>query len=349
MSLNIDDKTNENAYKLLRHLYKYIPLYNQLKGSYIGMQFVLNTMGLNLAMTELWARKDNLTNFADSADLAREDEINADREIKKLSGISKTDYRFLTSRFDADLMQSKAISFEAYNAVAPTVYQVISQMRPITRVFRKLFYISRLNNDTYFKYFTNIVKEAGDIKSFKYIWNLSDPRILYLHKYDKNTNGLYSIFIPYQAEYAEYTSEGTNTLKNTYFNLFELERKLLVSNQKTLEFTISAKRKNEEEYQSIDYMFTIGKDIDIESTPNGINLTLHDTATSILIDIFGIDNIPPVNDIDLKIEMDFNIVLGSKYIYQGDLINKEGLITELEENDIISELLSFHMGKEDRH
>lgn len=345
MSQTIDDRTNEDAYRLLRHLYKYIPYYNQLKGSYTGMQFVLNTMGLNLALTELWATKNDIHNFSTETELVREDEINTDREIKVLSGQAVAYRHFLTSRFDADLMQTQNISFEAYNSVAPTVFQVISQMRPITRVFRKLFYISRINSNIYFKYLAAIKNIKEDINSYTYTWNLTDPRIVYRQEYDNNTKGIYSLFIPYQAETAIFVNDDVNTMKNTYFNLFDLENKFYRSNQKTLEFTLQCKKKSDENYDTIDYMFTIGKDVDIKTDRSGITLILHDNATSILIDFFGTRNIPNINDIDMRLKFDINMVLGTQYAYQGDPITANGLLTELS-NDILSEWLSMFMIRE---
>ena len=72
---------SKEAYELIRTIYKFIPTYNQIKGTYLGIQFVLNTMGLCAKITELWRDRNDIDNFAKAGTLYREDEIGAVRRF----------------------------------------------------------------------------------------------------------------------------------------------------------------------------------------------------------------------------------------------------------------------------
>ena len=89
----------KEAYELIRTIYKFIPTYNQIKGTYLGIQFVLNTMGLCTKITELWRNRIGVDNFATDGTLYREDELGAVRRFVQDVGKYKAavnDY-YLTS------------------------------------------------------------------------------------------------------------------------------------------------------------------------------------------------------------------------------------------------------------
>ena len=105
MEINdLPQQYKDEAYRLLRSIYKFIPYYNQIKGTYLGIQFILNTMGLCSSIVELWAAPNNITNFSENAEYYREDEINAARRFIEDVAMHATvkDY-YLTSTFDVDL------------------------------------------------------------------------------------------------------------------------------------------------------------------------------------------------------------------------------------------------------
>jgi len=108
-----------------------------------------------------------------------------------------------------------------------------------------------------------------------------------------------------------------NTLKNTYFNLFELDNKLEKSHQLTFKFIIYARKKGE--YRSIikqEYKdLIIGEDVTFELDKNGIFVNFHNTIQTIL---GGLYKDLDLKDVDLFFGTTFNIVLGTKYLYQDE-------------------------------
>lgn len=443
---------SKEAYELIRTIYKFIPTYNQIKGTYLGIQFVLNTMGLCAKITELWRDRNGIDNFATEGTIYREDELGAVRrfvsEVGKYKAAVK-DY-YLTSRFDIDLVANKGISFYEFNGMAKTIVEVVNDMRPVTRCLRRLFFIILINTDIHYNYYLDAENEKysneeGEteghtvighvvtpetrsddntyglqIRSYNYLWNVTESPWNKKIEYDSKLYMLKRLYLPWNAVGAKFAmadelpemenivyktsvdedeepvlynnSELTylnttvpykliydgsnidfgddteqviyekdyddikdayreilqNTLKNTYFNLFELDRKLEKSHQLTFKFIIYARKKGEyrtiikQEYKDL----IIGEDVSFEVDKNGIFVNFHNTIQTIL---GGLYKDLDLNDVDLFFGTTFNIVLGTKYLYQDknmplDIwdINEDndenlGLIAEISEfpDDII--------------
>ena len=62
MSNEVPQYYKDEAYSLIRSIYKFIPFYNQIKGTSLGIQFMMNTMGLSAAIVELWSTRDDIKN-----------------------------------------------------------------------------------------------------------------------------------------------------------------------------------------------------------------------------------------------------------------------------------------------
>ena len=433
----------KEAYELIRTIYKFIPTYNQIKGTYLGIQFVLNTMGLCTKITELWRNRIGVDNFATDGTLYREDELGAVRRFVQDIGKYKAavnDY-YLTSRFDVDLIANKGISFYEFNGMAKTIIEVINDMRPVTRCLRRLFFIILVNTDIHYNYYLDAegdeYKESEEapghsvigrvitpesrsddntyglqIRTYNYLWNVTASPWNKKIEYDNKLYMLKRLYLPWNAIGAKFAMadelpeidliayedmpvtygksqltyidtvrkhnlnyEGTeidydnecviyeedleeakyiyrdilkNTLKNTYFNLFELDNKLEKSHQLTFKFIIYARKKGE--YRSIikqEYKdLIIGEDVTFELDKNGIFVNFHNTIQTIL---GGLYKDLDLKEVDLFFGTTFNIVLGTKYLYQDENmpldiwdINEDndeniGLITENSEfpNDII--------------
>ena len=141
MDINVPEKYRQEAYDLIRSIYKFIPYYNQIKGTYLGMQFILNMMGLCATITELWSTREHLENFSDDNVLFREDEIYAVRRFIDEVGKSNVKDYFLTSRFDVDIYYNTGITLREFNGMAGTIIDVILKIRPVTRCLRRLYFI----------------------------------------------------------------------------------------------------------------------------------------------------------------------------------------------------------------
>lgn len=354
----------KEAYELIRTIYKFIPTYNQIKGTYLGIQFVLNTMGLCTKITELWRNRIGVDNFATDGTLYREDELGAVRRFVQDIGKYKaavSDY-YLTSRFDVDLIANKGISFYEFNGMAKTIIEVINDMRPVTRCLRRLFFIILVNTDIHYNYYLDAENElySGSeeepehtiighlvtpsthdddghvdetyglqIRTFNYLWNVNTPPWDKKIAYDDKLYMLNSLYLPWNAIGAKltdpkadspteddlYDSRYLNTMKNTYFNLFELDRKLEKSHQLSFQFIIYARKKDEfrtiikNEFKEL----VIGEDVTFKPDKNGIYVYFHNTIQTILGSLYrDLD----ITTVDLFFGTNFNIVLGTKYIYQ---------------------------------
>ena len=362
------------ANNTIKYLYQNMPEYNQLKGTYTGIQMILNLMGLCTSITELWSpRTQNaLQNFLGD-EMFRADELDAVRQrIADWGNATVKDY-FLTSRFDVDIKQENKISFKSFNSMANTIISTILQMKPVTRCLRYLYYIITINTDIHFEYITNVKKtgteEEGDnnrkIENFRYKWDVVFNPLAYKSKVDKKNNAIYSLFLPWLSVRAakidlENDTE-TNTLKNTYFNLYEMDRKFQISKQKTFRFKLEGSFANQG-YDSNTYTkifnLEIGKDVDFQVETNGVLVNFKGPATSIFLDLFGKLNdifitseasdmcylqaeaddctFLPENAVDtsegnndslsdktilLSLTAAFSTVLGSKYLYQNNQIS----------------------------
>lgn len=375
-----DNHLKTIANNTIKYLYQNMPEYNQLKGTYTGIQMVLNLMGLCTSITELWSpRTQNaLQNFLGDQ-MFRADELNAVRQrIADWGNATVKDY-FLTSRFDVDIKQDNKISFKSFNSMAKTIISTILQMKPVTRCLRYLYYIITINTDIHFEYITHNDKSGTDdpgeknrdrfkerkIENYRYQWDVVFNPLAYKSEVDKKNNTLYSLFLPWlsiRAAKLDLENETeANTLKNTYFNLFELDRKFKISGQKTFRFKLEGSFANKEydpnTYTKI-FNLEIGKDVDFKVETNGVLVIFKGTATTIFFDLFGKLNdifitsetsdlcylqaeadacsFLPENAIDTSDENNYNFndksilltvtaafstILGSKYLYQNNKIS----------------------------
>lgn len=364
MDFNVTtDKYKQEAYDLIKSIYKFIPFYNQIKGTYLGVQFILNTMGLCVSITELWSDKTNINNFSTDAVYYREDEINAVRKFiqdigedgKKLTDIvldtAYLNNLYLTSKFDVDIHQAKNIKLADFYGMADTIVDTIMQIRPVTRCLRKLYYFFTINTDLHFCYNYNgdgvqiednnqpDDKYGLKIRTFHYIWDVTNRNGEHLIDYDSNTQLLNYIKLPYlslAAKYRprftdggepilppEYTNDLPNTFKNTYFNLYKLGNKLKASGRMTFRFKLYIRKKTEynfkfnpeyPEYYQYVLLIDPGDGVVIESYDQGIIISFNGYVKRLLSSAgIGSDNI---NDYDIYLATTFSMVLGTDYVYQ---------------------------------
>lgn len=354
MDFNVTtDKYKQEAYDLIKSIYKFIPFYNQIKGTYLGVQFILNTMGLCVSITELWSDKTNINNFSTDTVYYREDEINAVRKFiqdigedgKKLTDIvldtAYLNNLYLTSKFDVDIHQAKNIKLADFYGMADTIVDTIMQIRPVTRCLRKLYYFFTINTNLHFRYNYNgdgvqiednnqpDDKYGLKIRTFHYIWDVTNRNGNHLIDYDSNTQLLNYIKLPYlslAAKYhqhpdnnpPEYTNDLPNTFKNTYFNLYKLGNKLKVSGQITFRFRLYVRKKTNYDFNDMPSQFILlispGDGVVIESYDQGIIIKFNGYVKRLLASAgIGSDNI---DDYDIYLATIVSMVLGTDYVYQ---------------------------------
>lgn len=315
-----DIKTANDAYKLLKYLYKFIPIYNQLKGTYKGINLIINALGLDVNLVELWSTTDQIKNFAENYNFIRSTEVNGNNYQPIMTGKSKVANLFLTSRFDVDIIQNKNVPFENYNAMTYTIITIINQMRPVTRVLNKLYYLNRVNLDTRFCYMTECNRfENYQPLKFKYTWDLLNNPLANKNIINTTSNTVSRLIIPFIATDSFDLINNKKTTTNTYYNLYDLNIKFNNAKQKTFTFTILSKLKSETEYHKVIYSPIINKDIFITTDNNGIIIDLNDIYTTIFTDIYGVDfnlNEIGLNNLDLLLEAEFNIIPNKNYIFQ---------------------------------
>ena len=354
MEINdLPQQYKDEAYRLLRSIYKFIPYYNQIKGTYLGIQFILNTMGLCSSIVELWAAPNNITNFSENAEYYREDEINAARRFIEEAAMHATvkDY-YLTSTFDVDLTSQAGISFKEFNGMAKTIITVINEVRPVTRCLRKLYYLLRVNTNIHFDYLFQNQKSPTlkygnpgtpdenpyglEFRRFDYLWYCYRDIPFDKCKYNKNLKQLSRIYLPYDALGARFTLNGgdyatdsTYTMINTYFNLNKLNVKLRKSQVENFRFKIFIRRRD----RIFDIRSTpvlegkLGTDISISLDSNGIYINLLNAGLQSALnpdELFSdLESLPtPAGDkgqldnYDLFIATNFVIVLGTNYLFQ---------------------------------
>ena len=354
MEINdLPQQYKDEAYRLLRSIYKFIPYYNQIKGTYLGIQFILNTMGLCSSIVELWAAPNNITNFSENAEYYREDEINAVRRFTEEVAMHAAvkDY-YLTSTFDVDLTSQAGISFKEFNGMAKTIITVINEVRPVTRCLRKLYYLLRVNTNIHFDYLFQNQKSPTlkygnpgtpnenpyglEFRRFDYLWYCYRDIPFDKCKYNKNLKQLSRIYLPYDALGARFTINGgdyatdsTYTMINTYFNLNKLNVKLRKSQVENFRFKIFIRRRD----RIFDIRSTpvlegkLGTDISISLDSNGIYINLLNAGLQSALNLdelfFDLTSLPtPAGDkgqldnYDLFIATNFVIVLGTNYLFQ---------------------------------
>jgi len=355
MEINdLPQQYKDEAYRLLRSIYKFIPYYNQIKGTYLGIQFILNTMGLCSSIIELWAAPNNITNFSENVEYYREDEIHAVRrfteDVAMHAGVK--DY-YLTSTFDVDLTSQAGITFKEFNGMAKTIITVINEVRPVTRCLRKLYYLLLVNSNIHFDYYfenqkspnLEYMKETDpddpnpyglEFRRFDYLWYCYKDIPFDKCEYNKNLKQLSRIYLPYDALGARFTPNGddyiidsTYTMINTYFNLNKLNVKLRKSQVEKFRFKIFIRRRD----RIFDIRSTpilegkLGTDISINLDKNGIYINLLNAGlqSALNLDELFSDLRPlptpsgikgQLKNYDLFIATNFIIVLGTNYLFQ---------------------------------
>lgn len=346
MSNEVPQYYKDEAYSLIRSIYKFIPFYNQIKGTYLGIQFMMNTMGLSAAIVELWSTRDDIKNFSKNTTLFREDELNAVRrflvdlteeseeeksKIDYISDPAKVKDYYLTSTFDVDLSSQKGITFSEFNGMANTIISVIEEIKPVTRCLRKLYYLLELNTGLHFKYLfenqTTDKMKIGDtdgksgisFKRFDYIWWFSeDPRTVY----DGELSQLKTIFLSYKAILARVSetadaSDSKYTLLNTYNNLNNLPYKLKNSKVDRIKFSVLTRdntKPNEGWISSRTVVVKLDKDIRIRTDECGIYIDIDNVSLRSILNLeYNFANK------DIFFATYFNIPLGTNYITQGNL------------------------------
>lgn len=354
MSNEVPQYYKDEAYSLIRSIYKFIPFYNQIKGTYLGIQFMMNTMGLSAAIVELWSTRDDIKNFSKNTTLFREDELNAVRrflvdlteeseeeksKIDYISDPAKVKDYYLTSTFDVDLSSQKGITFSEFNGMANTIISVIEEIKPVTRCLRKLYYLLELNTGLHFKYLfenqTTDKMEIGDtdgksgisFKRFDYIWWFSeDPRTVY----DGELNQLKTVFLSYKSILARVStnaadgSDGKYTLLNTYNNLNNLPYKLKNSKVDRIKFCVYGRNNSDIRdnwFSKRTLIAIIGKDLNIRTDECGIYLDIINPSLRSILNLeYNIENK------DLFLAIYFNIPLGTNYITQGNLDDTQNTV-----------------------
>ena len=315
--MTYNDELTKEAYDLIRYLYKNMPTYNQLKGTYAGIQYILNLMGLCTSIIELWSPRTDeaLKNFGTNNELYRADYLNAVRQrISEWGNATVKDY-FLTSKFDVDFIQQKNITFEMFNGMSNTVIDTIMQMKPVSKCLRRLYYILKLNTNIHFEYASILDKDERILQDYYYAWTITHRPLSYKTELDIRARNIYTIFLPWDTDNTARGPDGF-TLTNTYFKLNNLENKLKASQQKTFSFKlIGWLRSNPSVTHIVNYTLEIGKDVEIKTEDNGILLSFNGIAANMLTDIFG-DEVLSINDIELVLSTSFSIAVGSNFIRQ---------------------------------
>lgn len=207
------DITGLELNAFIKDIYKNIPYYNQMSGTYRGIKFILNQVGLCVKLVEIWSSRDIIDNFDHTEIFAREDELNASRY--NLSGqISDIGRYYLTSRFDVDVMET-GLTFREFNELSYNIVKLILKVKPIHRVLRKLAYVHVTNTDMHFQHFL-LDKLGGkqEVRRYKYTWNLFDKYAIKKVTDDNGKNHTWAIgdklyvdrlFFPFNTVDAQYT------------------------------------------------------------------------------------------------------------------------------------------------
>ena len=196
--MEYSESIKQEALALIKYLYKNMPTYNQIKGTYVGIQYVLNMLGLCSSITEIWSDRAEsaLKNFAETSNLIRADELNDVRQNVGELGNAKIKNYFLTSRFDVDFTNIEGQSFEDFNKQSETLIQVINQIKPVTRVLRKLYYTLKIITDLTFQSISVHYSKDIDIYAYEYSWDVTKGLFRDKTIFDKNSQLLYQLYLP---------------------------------------------------------------------------------------------------------------------------------------------------------
>lgn len=347
-----NEDIKEQALALIKYLYKNMPTYNQIKGTYLGIQYVLNMLGLCTSITEIWSDRaqETLKNFAESSDhLFRAEELNDLREnIAELanssySGNAQIKNFFLTSRFDIDLVNTKYQTFKSFNEQAAAIIQVVNQIKPVTRALRKLYYIIRITTELSVQNISLIASDPRKIFAYTYAWDMDSPLSKEHTIFDATTQQLYQIYLPFMsissfAECLGYYEKDKDDPDNpgviewqwhdadagfpkytspcTYVTLNNIGYKFKVSKQNTFTFALIAAGK------SYYYTYPIGTEdgVDLYTDAYGITVVFNGTSKTVIQQFLDVlhrtEPIESLYDINFQFKSYFNLVHETDYLYQ---------------------------------
>lgn len=207
------DITGLELNSFIKDIYKNIPYYNQMAGTYRGIKFILDQMGLCVKLVEIWSTREIVDNFDHNEVFAREDELNANRFNLDSGLVSDIGRYYLTSRFDVDVMET-GLTFKEFNDLSYNIVKLILKVKPIHRVLRKLAYIHVTNTNLHFQYFLlDKLGRTQEIPRYKYTWNLFDPYAVRKVKNDMGVSHIWEIdetifadalFFPFNTVDAQY-------------------------------------------------------------------------------------------------------------------------------------------------
>ena len=345
--MEYSESVKTEAIALIKYLYKNMPTYNQIKGTYMGIQYVMNMLGLCASITEIWSDKtqNTLKNFADESGLIRADELNDVRKRIDELGTAKVKNYFLTSRFDIDFVNVKNQSYSDFIKQSELIIQVVNQIKPVTRALRKLYYIIKITTDLSLQNISLYHNAQKTIYAYRYQWDVTGSGSIYKNSFDRNSQRLTTLYLPYISSKPHAKCLGSYTDGtfipfdtpcaapcNTYFNLNEIKRKFKASRQNNFLFKLYATNTHGDIISRL-YKFPIDEidGVTVDNDKYGIIVNFNgDTATFIqsLTAILYNDNtrITNLSQIKLKLETVFCLVHETDYLYQD-----EALIDELNE------------------
>lgn len=377
--MEYSESIKQEALALIKYLYKNMPTYNQIKGTYVGIQYVLNMLGLCSSITEIWSDRAEsaLKNFAETSNLIRADELNDVRQNVGELGNAKIKNYFLTSRFDVDFTNIEGQSFEDFNKQSETLIQVINQIKPVTRVLRKLYYTLKIITDLTFQSISVHYSKDIDIYAYEYSWDVTKGLFRDKTIFDKNSQLLYQLYLPYSSirEKAKclgkYDSNGrwpdqppiypSYTLNNTFFTLNDLKRKFKVSKQDTFSFFLIGTHNGSILSTDEPFTYPINDEygVSIDNDDSGVIIKFNGAATTVIQTIIRIlygrdERIDNLSKINLNVQSCFSLAPGTDYIYQDlkrfdfeDTIAIHGIKPEnAGEDDIILFVPEYSEGQE---
>lgn len=377
--MEYSESIKQEALALIKYLYKNMPTYNQIKGTYVGIQYVLNMLGLCSSITEIWSDRAEsaLKNFAETSNLIRADELNDVRQNVGELGNAKIKNYFLTSRFDVDFTNIEGQSFEDFNKQSETLIQVINQIKPVTRVLRKLYYTLKIITNLTFQSISVHYSKDIDIYAYEYSWDVTKGLFRDKTIFDKNSQLLYQLYLPYSSirEKArclgKYDSDGrwpeqpsiypSYTLNNTFFTLNDLKRKFKVSKQDTFSFFLIGTHNGSILSTDEPFTYPINDEygVSIDNDDSGVIIKFNGAATTVIQTIIRIlygrdERIDDLSEISLNVQSCFSLAPGTDYIYQDlDLFDFEDTIAlhgikpeDAGEDDVILFVPEYSEGQE---
>ena len=358
--MEYSESVKTEAIALIKYLYKNMPTYNQIKGTYMGIQYVMNMLGLCSSITEIWSDKtqNTLKNFADESGLIRADELNDVRKRIDELGTAKVKNYFLTSRFDIDFVNVKNQSYSDFIRQSELIIQVVNQIKPVTRALRKLYYIIKITTDLSLQNISLYNNTQKTIYAYKYQWDVTGSGSEYKNNFDKNSQRLTTLYLPYVSSkpHAKCLGKYNNGIFeeniyaapcNTYFNLNEIKKKFKASKQNSFLFKLYATNTHGDIISRV-YKFPIDEinGVTVDNDRYGIIVNFNGDAATFIQSLEAIlynDNtrITNLSQIKLKLETLFCLVHETDYLYQDedliDYLNEfTGLIFEaqIDHNDI---------------